>query len=52
MNDNKTQYLQFSSNNEVVTNSVKLLGVNVDNKLMSQDHVENLAPKLNKVVYQ
>ena len=28
------------------TNSVKLLGMNVDNKLTSDDHISHLCPKL------
>ena len=33
------------------TNSVKLLGMNVDNKLTSDDHISHLCPKVSMIFH-
>jgi hypothetical protein len=65
LNLEKTNFLQFETKNSNVTNfpviyenkqisnaqSIKFLGIIVDKKLSWQCHVDQMIPKLNKVVY-
>ena len=52
LNDNKTQKLLFTSNNNLsVTGNVKLLGVVVDNNLNWSGHVEHISKKLSSIIF-
>ena len=52
LNDNKTQKLLFTSNNNLsVTGNVKLLSVVIDNNLNWSGHVEYISKKLSSITF-
>lgn len=51
LNESKTQEITFSLKNDVHVNSVKLLGFNLDSKLVWDDHVNMLCIRLSRVLY-